>query len=150
MAVLRCRLDRAAVHIRRIAGSACLCHAVSQRGAGSEPCPACRRDRLSRQAGLSALRPRGDQASGSSRPERADGQLPKHMGSRSRRWKIMVGAPGMPQVRFCQMAWITNEIDQAAALFRERHGTGEFFFIRNLEAQLAGDKIAWMNLAVAD
>jgi len=57
---------------------------------------------------------------------------------------------GLPPVHFCQMAWITNDIDQAAALFRERHGTGEFFFIRNLEAQLAGDKIAWMNLAVAD
>ncbi len=61
-----------------------------------------------------------------------------------------MAAPGLLTTGFGQMAWVTNDIDQAVALFRERHDAGEFFIVRDLEAQLAGDKIAWMNLAVAD
>ena len=60
-----------------------------------------------------------------------------------------MSAPGLLTTGFGQMAWVTNDIDQAVAVFRERHDTGEFGIIRNLEASLAGDKTAWMNLAVA-
>src|SRR5579862_3715560 len=62
---------------------------------------------------------------------------------------MMTDAPGLLTVGFGQMAWVTNDIDQAVALFRERHDTGAFAIIRNLEASLADDRTARMNLAVA-
>jgi hypothetical protein len=60
-----------------------------------------------------------------------------------------MSAPGLLTVGFGQMAWVTNDIDQAVALFKERHDAGEFFLVRDLEAPLSGDRIARMNLALA-
>jgi hypothetical protein len=58
-------------------------------------------------------------------------------------------APGLLTVGFGQMAWVTNDIDQAVALFKDRHDTGEFFIVRDLAAPLSGDRTARMNLALA-
>jgi hypothetical protein len=60
-----------------------------------------------------------------------------------------MSAAGLLTVGFGQMAWVTNDIDQAVALFKDRHDTGEFFIVRDLEAPLSGDRIAKMNLALA-
>lgn len=59
-----------------------------------------------------------------------------------------MSAPGLLTTGFGQMAWVTNDIDRAVALFEQRHDTGKFFVIRDLEAPLSGDRIARMNLAI--
>jgi hypothetical protein len=50
---------------------------------------------------------------------------------------------------FCQMAYVTNDIDAAMALWRDRHGVESFLVLRDHEVETGPGRVARKNIALA-
>lgn len=57
--------------------------------------------------------------------------------------------PGLLASGFCQMAYVTNDLDAAMALFRDHHEVAHFLELRDFAVQTGPDRHALLNIALA-